>query len=299
MQKLTKIIKDGKIFVSDGAWGTLLQEKGLKPGECPELWNIDHRNDILDIAKSYVDSGSDMIETNSFGANSFKLKNYNLAGKVEELNVAAVEISKEAVGKDKFVLGLIGPTGKMLMIGDVTEEQLYNEFRKQANAIEKAKADAIIIETMTDLEEARIAVKAVKENTSLEVICSMSFEKSLTGEFHTMMGITPLAMTKTLKDAGVDIIGANCGRGIEEIIEITMEIRSVDSQIPIIAQPNAGIPEYKDGKIIYPDSPEKMAGLIPELINAGANIIGGCCGTTPDHIMAIAKTVKYYDSTRK
>ncbi|MFW6246043.1 MAG: homocysteine S-methyltransferase family protein, partial [Tangfeifania sp.] len=209
MGRIIEQIKKGRVLVSDGAWGTFLQQKGLKTGECPEEWNVTHADEVFDIAKSYIDAGADMIETNSFGGSRFKLEKYGLAEKTFELNKAAAEISKKAAG-DKFVLGSIGPTGKILMMGDVTEEQLYDAFKEQALGLEAGGADAIIIETMTDLDEARIAVRAAKENTSLEVFCTMTFEKTVTGEFRSMMGVSPNEMVETIIGAGAEMIGANC-----------------------------------------------------------------------------------------
>jgi 5-methyltetrahydrofolate--homocysteine methyltransferase len=278
--------------VSDGAWGTFLQKKGMQPGECPEEWNISRSDDVFAIAQSYVDAGADMIETNSFGGNYFKLKNYGLESRVSEINKAAAEISRKAAGADRFVLGSVGPTGKLLMMEEVTEEELYNAFKEQSIALEAGGADAIVIETMTDLEEARIAVKAAKENTSCEVICTMTFDKIIGGEYRTMMGISPTEMTEALVEAGADVIGANCGNGITDMIGIVKEIRLVNATVPILIHANAGMPHYHDGETTFPESPDDMASRVNEIVEAGANIIGGCCGTTPDHICEVRRVVK-------
>jgi len=287
MTRLTEKIYKGEILVSDGAWGTYLQQKGLKPGECPELWNIERRKEVLEIAQSYVRAGADMIETNSFGGNSFKLANYNLSNKVTELNKAAAEISREAAGENIFVLGSIGPSGKILMMGEVTEEELYISYMEQAIALENGGADVIIIETFSEIEEAVIAVQAAKENTSCEIICTMTFNPSQDGKSHTMMGVTPETMTNKIIYAGADIIGANCGNGAEKMLSIVNEIRSVNQNVPIIIQANAGMPIYHEDKTIYPETPEESASFVPRLVDAGVNIFGGCCGTTPKHIQAI------------
>lgn len=179
----------------------------------------------------------------------------------------------------------------MLLMGDVTEEDLYNAFKEQARALEKGGADAACIETMSAIDEAEIAVRAVKENTSLEVICTFTFEKTANNDYRTMMGVSPSEMANAIIKAGADIIGTNCGNGMERMIEIVKEMRSVDVDIPILVHANAGLPKNVDGVDVFPDAPEDMAGMVAAMKAAGANIIGGCCGTIPEHIRAIKEAV--------
>lgn len=291
MKKITKLLKKRKILVSDGAWGTMLQAKGLKVGECPELWNITHRDSVLSIAKSYIEAGSDIIGTNSFGGNKFRLDHYGLTEKQFELNKAAAEISREAAG-EKIVIGSIGPSGKMILMGDVTEEELYETYKIQAVALKEGGADAACIETFSAIDEALIAVKAVKENSDLEIITTFTFEKTVDNEFKTMMGISVYQFVNELIEAGVDIIGTNCGNGFLTMIDIAKEIRRINSEIPIIVQANAGLPVIKEGKLTYPEDPEYVVSMVPQFVETGVNIIGGCCGTTPEHIKAIKRAIE-------
>jgi 5-methyltetrahydrofolate--homocysteine methyltransferase len=281
-----------RVLLSDGAWGTFLQAKGLTPGECPELWNITHRNEVLDIAKSYIRAGSDIIETNSFGGSIIKLSQYGLGDRIAEINKEASAISREAAGNDKYVAGSVGPTGKMILMGDVTEAELYDAFAEQSIALEKGGADIIIIETMTALDESALAVRAARENTKCTVILTMTFSATPRGEYRTMMGASPEELVNVAKAEGAHIVGSNCGNGVAGMIGIVKEIRGCDPVIPIMIQANAGIPELIDGKTVFRESPQHMASYVDELVKAGANIIGGCCGTTPEHIEAMEAAIR-------
>lgn len=290
--KIKDAVKSGRILVSDGAWGTFIQQKGLKPGECAELWCLTHPGDILDIARSYVTAGADMIETNSFGGTVYKLERFGLADRVGEINEAAARLSVEAAGPDLWVIASVGPTGKILLMGDVEAEDVYQAFKEQTMALAKGGAEALCIETMSAIDEATLAIRAARENTGCEVICTFTFERTVKGEYRTMMGVAPADAARAAIEAGADIIGANCGNGMKQMVEIVKEMRTVAPEVPILVHANAGLPQMADGAVVYPETPAEMAALVPELVKAGVNIIGGCCGTTPGHIKAVKEAVK-------
>lgn len=294
MLRLSDRIARGEFMVSDGAWGTNLQSKGLGAGECPESWNIERPEAVAAVAAEYIAAGAQLVETNSFGGNRFKLEPFGLADKVAEINEAAAACSRKPAGDSVYVLASIGPTGKMLITQEVSEDELFEAFSLQAAALERGGADLILVETMTDLDEARIAVAAAREATGLEVACTMTFDQTVTGEFRSMMGVSPSDMASTLLEAGASFLGSNCGNGIERMVPIAKEIRAAAPQTPIIIHANAGLPVLREGATVFPETPAEMAARIPELLEAGANIVGGCCGTTPDHIACMAAAVKKY-----
>ncbi len=282
----------GRVLVSDGAWGSFLVAKGMQPGECPELWCVEHADDVRAIAAVYAEAGADIVMTNSFGGTRFKLSHFGLDGRVAELNRAAARLSRGAAGPDRHVMASMGPTGKLLMMGDVTEEELYDAFRAQAVALEEGGADAVTVETMSAVDEAGIAVRAVRENTGLEVVASFTFDRKTDAGWRTMMGVSPEQMVEEMLAAGAHILGANCSLGSAEMAEVVAALRAAAPDTPIIAHPNAGRPlQHPDGRIEYPETPEIMAANVPALAAAGAGIIGGCCGTGPDHIRAIRAAV--------
>jgi 5-methyltetrahydrofolate--homocysteine methyltransferase len=289
-------IQTGRVLVSDGAWGTFLQKKGLQPGECPELWCINRRAEVLDVARSYLEAGADMIETNSFGGSRFKLELFGLGSRAAELNEAAASISREAAGDSQWVIASIGPSGKMLVTGEVSEPELYEGFKEQAMALAKGGADALCIETMSAADEAALAIRAARENTPCEVICTFTFQRGAKGQYRTMMGVSPAQAALAAVKAGAHIIGPNCGNGMEQMVEIVKEMRAAAPSTPILVHANAGLPKTVNGVDLFPEGPQDMAARVKAVVEAGAGIVGGCCGTTPAHIQAIRKAV---DALRK
>jgi 5-methyltetrahydrofolate--homocysteine methyltransferase len=280
------------VLVSDGAWGTLLLQHGLQPGDCPERWCLEHADTVREIAAAYVEAGADLIETNSFGANRFKLGAYGLAESVTEINRAAARLSREAAGENVGVLASVGPTGCILTLGDVSQDAVYEAYAEQIRALAEGGADAICIETMLAIDEACLAIRAAREQSDCEVICTFTFERTLSSGYRTIMGDSPTAAAAAALSAGADVIGSNCGNGFAGMIEIVTELRAEFADAPILVHANAGLPSREDGVDRFPETPADMAAQVPALVAAGANIIGGCCGTTPAHIVALSAAVR-------
>jgi methionine synthase I (cobalamin-dependent) len=282
-ETIRKLLNERPVII-DGAWGTELQRQGLKPGESPEALNLERPEIVEAVAKSYVDAGSRIIITNTFGGTRFTLERHGLADRVSEINRAGVEISKRAAADQALVFASLGPTGKMLMMGDVTEGELLAAFSDQAAALAEGGADGLVIETMSDLEEAKIALKACKA-TGLPVVASMVYDAGADMD-RTMMGVTVEQATVELTEAGADVIGSNCGQGIEGFVALCGRMKACTDR-PVWIKGNAGLPEMVDGETVYKTTPEKFASYAEPLLDAGADFIGGCCGTGPDFIRAL------------
>lgn len=287
-------LAQGDVLVSDGALGTMLQQHGIRPGECPESWCISHPGIVRGIATAYLDAGSEIVSTNSFGANALKLKLYGFVDRVSEFNRAAAALSRSAVGSKAYVAGSIGPTGQILKEegGEVTASEVYAAYQEQVLALADGGADTIWLETMSSLPEAIQGIKAAKDNTNLPVACTFTFQAGPKG-FRTMMGVKPDRAAREAVAEGADIVGANCSTGIADMIQIARQMKNACPNVPLLIQPNAGRPVFEDGKTVFKETPESMASHVPELLEAGADIIGGCCGTTPAHIAALAKSLAH------
>jgi methionine synthase I (cobalamin-dependent) len=272
-------------ILTDGAWGTELQQRGLAFGECPDAWNLSRPEAVEEVARAYVDAGSRIILTNTFRANRIALDSAGLGSALADINRAGVAISKKAAGGRARVFASIGPTGKTMLTGEVNSDQVRTAFAEQARALAEAGADALLIETMSDLEEARLALAAALD-TGLPAIVSFTFDSGRNKD-RTMMGITPEEAAQVMQQEGAGAIGANCGRGIEDFLPVCRRLRN-PRDLPIWIKPNAGLPQLSDGRTTYATTPEEFAAFVPALIEAGATFVGGCCGTSPAFIRSVA-----------
>lgn len=274
--------------LTDGAWGTQLQALGLAPGACADEWNLSHPERVEQVARGYVEAGCRVILTNTFRANRLALEGSDLADQVEAINRAGVEISRRAAASRALVFASIGPSGKLLLTGQVSQDELHRVFAEQARALATAGADGLVVETMCDLEEARVALAAARE-TGLPVVVCLVFDSGKEKD-RTMMGTTPEQVAEALAAAGADAIGANCGRGIADYVPVCRRLR-VATDRPIWIKPNAGLPQVVDGQIVYRTTPAEFAGYGPALAEAGASFIGGCCGTGPAFLQALGQAL--------
>jgi len=289
--ELSSALQSG-IVICDGAMGTELQRRGLARGETPDSWNITNPDKVKSVHEAYIQAGAQAILTNTFGANAMRSAKSGQYS-VQELNSAAVKIARECAVQDILVFGDIGPSGcedQLPPYGTKPEQDFYDIFKEQAVALAEAGVDAIMVETMSSLAEAVIAVRAAKDNTSLPVICSMSFSKppdSRPDDFRSPWGDALSDIVEQLTQAGAEVLGSNCGDLVEEMPQLAAKIREL-TDLPLIFEVNAGRPRVdEEYRSIYSLAPEALAEIASELIEAGANIVGGCCGTTPEHITAI------------
>jgi len=291
MEGLLTRLNHGGVLVGDGAWGTELMQRGLPAGQAPEWFALERPEVLEEIARLYVDAGADLVTTDTFGGTSFRLKLHGLDGERERVNRQAVEAVKRAVGGRALVSGSIGPSGQLLEpYGDTSPDAVEEAFAEQARALAAAGADVLCIETMGDLTEATRAVKAARDVApGVPVMATMTFEPTPRGYF-TVMGVSVEKAAAGLEAAGADVVGSNCGTGIDDMVSIARAMARA-TRLPLIIQPNAGLPRSLDGRLVYDETPDAMAARVPELLDLGVAIVGGCCGTTQAHVRAIRRTV--------
>jgi 5-methyltetrahydrofolate--homocysteine methyltransferase len=287
-------LAEGTTLIADGATGTYLQARGLEPGGDPEAMNVTEPETVRGMAADYLAAGSELVQTNSFGGSRFMQAKYGYGDQVSELNRLAAQHARGEADKadgPRYVAGSMGPTGELIVpVGETEPDDVFQAFAEQAKALEMGGVDVIVIETMISVEEAKLAVRAVKEHTNLPVAALTTFDKGPRGYF-TMMGDTPESAVEALSKEGADILGTNCGNGIDVMVELGERFRGATDG-PVWLNSNAGIPLIRQGQLIYPESPEQMAVGFKKLSEMGVEIIGGCCGTTPDHIKALAEAVR-------
>ncbi len=298
MQALAEKLASGDALLADGALGTMLIAAGLAPGACPEEMVLTRPEVVGDIARAYAAAGADLVQTNTFGGSPLKLAGFGLADRAAEINRRAVEIARSAVGGRAFVVASLGPTGRILRpYGDAEPDEVARGFAVQAGARLGAGADGVSVETMIDPRESVLALRALKAiSPATPVICTLTFERTPRG-FFTIMGTSVDAACRTLAEAGADAVGANCGAGSASMVEVAAEFRR-RSTLPVAIRPNAGLPQLSAGSLTYPETPAEMAARIGELLALGVSIVGGCCGTTPDHIRAFRAQVDAHNARR-
>ena len=291
MKSINDRIAAGDALVCDGATGTLLFEMGLQPGDCPEALALSRRELLETLARQYLDAGADIIEACTFGASPLKLSPHDLEEKTEQINREAVAAVQAVVGDKAYVGASVGTSGQILQpYGDVSETQVYDSYRRQMEALVAAGIDCVLIETMLDINEASLAIRAARDvSADLPVTATMTFDATPRG-FYTIMGVDVATAVSGLVEAGADVIGSNCGNGIDTMVEIARVFRDTTDH-PLIIQSNAGLPEIEDTKVVYRESPAFMAERVEELLEIGVSIVGGCCGTTPEHIRAFRALV--------
>jgi len=285
----TDTLASGKVLVADGAAGTFLMEAGLPHGTPPDVWNIENPEAILALHRGYVEAGSQVILTNTFGANRIKLEKAGITGQVAELNRAAVELARQAAAGRAYVAGDLGPTGELMKpYGRLEYEQALEAYEEQAAALAEAGVDLLWIETMMDLQEAKAALTAARRVSDLPVLCTLTFRK----KGRTMMGVGAAQAAEELWSLGAAAVGANCGEGLDVVDEALSQMSQVLPQAPLIAKPNAGLPKMVEGKPVYDTGPEAFAEQIAAFVRKGARIVGACCGSSPAYIAAIAQAVR-------
>ncbi|MGC9319002.1 MAG: homocysteine S-methyltransferase family protein [Armatimonadota bacterium] len=281
-------LNQGRILVADGAWGTQLDARGLPRGEPPEKWVLQRPEAVLEVGRGYAECGPDILMTVTMNGSPIALARAGLAEHVDEINRRAVELSMQAAAGRMPVFASVGPTGEFMEpLGEISEGEMVAAFAEQMAALLAAGADGIVIETMFDLGEAKAALRAANEHRAVPVVASMTFDRGKRG-YATIMGVSPRQAAEELQAAGADVVGSNCGHGIEQAIEVIRLMRSA-TDTPLWCKPNAGIPRLQAGEAVFEETPEQMASHFEELVEAGAQVIGGCCGTTPKHIRALVR----------
>jgi 5-methyltetrahydrofolate--homocysteine methyltransferase len=282
-------LKHRDVLLADGATGTNYQDMGIEPGVAPEEWVFDAPERVGNLHRRFVEAGCDLVLTCSFGGSSLRLEDGPLAGRARELNTRAAEIAREAVGEEALVAGSIGPTGRLAEpLGPLTRDECLGAFREQTSALVEGGVDLLVLETFFALDEALWAAEAIRGVTELPLVMSFSFDQGT----KTMMGHSPADVTTAVTPLGIAALGANCGRSLADTAQLVSEFLDAGLSSPLWVKPNAGVPQVIDGSVVYPEDPASFAGQVGALAVRGAKIVGGCCGSTPEHLAALARAIQ-------
>jgi len=288
MPSFTDLLAERTVLLADGATGTNYQNMGIEPGVAPEEWVFDAPDRVRELHRRFVEAGSDLVLTCTFGATAPRLADGPLAGRATEVNARAVELAREAAGDDRLVAGSLGPTGQLVEpYGLLTRETAVDAYAEQARALAEGGADLLVLETFFALEEALWAVEGARSATDLPIVASFSFDQGT----HTMMGLSPTDVVSAVAPLGVAALGANCGRSLEDTDAIVTEFLAAAPSVPLWVKPNAGVPRIVGDTVVYEADPETLAEHVRVYAERGARIVGGCCGSTPEHIAAIARAL--------
>ena len=289
MSRFLDLLTERRFLIADGATGTNYQAMGLPLGTAPEEWLFEAPERVVELHRAFLDAGSDLILTDTFGATPLRLQHTSLADRVRDVNVRAVELAREEAGDRALVAGSMGPTGHLFEpLGPLTRDECVDNYAQQAGALAEGGADLLVLETFFALEEAVWAVEGVQSATDLPLVASFSFDQGT----HTMMGASPADVVAAVEPLGVAALGANCGRSLDDTDAIVTEFLAAAPALPLWIKPNAGVPRIVGDAVVYEAGPEMLAEHVRGYVDRGARIVGGCCGSTPEHIAAIARALQ-------
>jgi methionine synthase I (cobalamin-dependent) len=288
MSEFLDLLDERRVLVADGATGTGYQELGLPIGTAPEEWLFDAPERVLELHRAYVDAGADLILTNTFGATPLRLQHTPLAGRVHDVNVRAVELAREAAGARTLVAGSMGPTGHLFEpLGPLTPDECVENYAEQAAALTAGGADLLVLETFFALDEALAAIEGAQRRSDLPLVVSFSFDQGT----RTMMGLSPSDAFEAVALLGVAAVGANCGKSLADADTVVAELLAAAGEVPVWVKPNAGVPKIVGDAVVYEADAEMLAAHARRYVEQGARVVGGCCGSTPEHVAAIARAV--------
>ena len=288
MPSFTDLLAERPVLIADGATGTNYQTMGIEPGVAPEEWVFDRPESVRELHRRFAEAGSELVLTCTFGATALRLADGPLAGRMREVNVRAAELAREAVGEERLVAGSLGPTGQLVEpYGLLTRDACVEAYAEQAQALADGGVDLLVLETFFALEEALWAIEGVRGSTGLPLVASFSFDQGT----HTMMGLSPSDVVAAVEPLGLAAVGANCGRSLEDMDGVVAEFLGAAPGLPLWVKPNAGVPKIVGDAVVYEAGPEDLAAHVRGYVERGARIVGGCCGSTPEHVAAIVAAI--------